>query len=114
MKQPYVVPSTARRDLFLGLAIGLTIMILAIWALSHVGNSIAGSTLDGVIVAKNFTPLAEEQVTFGKKGVHSRKIDGEYVLECDVKGRAYLVTVDKETYNLKKVGDHFVFARPQE
>jgi len=75
-------------------------------------GGIAGATLEGRVIAKNFTRFEENQVTFGKGGVH--QIEGEYVLECDVKGRVYLVTVDKETYNAKRVGDRFFFARPRE
>jgi len=112
MKQPYVVPSTARRDFFIGLAIGLTLLTLALFGFKQMAGGIAGATLDGKVIAKNFTPFEEKQVTFGKGGVH--QIEGEYVLECDVKGRVYLVTVGKETYNAKKVGDGFIFARPRE
>jgi len=112
MNQPYIVPSTARRDLFIGLAVGLTIMIGIVFGVMQMAGGIAGSTLNGKIVAKNFTPFAETQVTFGKGGVHQN--DGDYVLECEAKGRRYLVAVDKETYQATKVGGYYLFPRPKE
>jgi len=113
-KQPYVVPSTARRDFLIGLAVGMAILTLATFGVMHMANGVVGSTMDGKIVAKNFTPRKEEQVTFGKGGVHTRQIDGDYELECDVKGRIYLVFVDKDTYNHAQVGQHYLFPRPKE
>jgi hypothetical protein len=114
MKSPYVVPSTARRDLWIGLAAGAVFLALILLAVMNMANGISGSTLNGKIVEKHFTPLQEERVTLGKGGLSTRQSDGEYVLECVAKGRAYLVTVDKETYQAKKVGDTFLFARPRE
>ncbi|MCX6968216.1 MAG: hypothetical protein NTZ46_10665 [Verrucomicrobia bacterium] len=112
MKQPYVVPSTARRDLCLGLAGGLVLMALAVFGFMKMSGGVTGIILNGQIVAKHFTPFAEKQVSFGKGGV--RQIEGDYVLECDVKGRLYLVTVDKETYKAAQVGKQYLFPRPRE
>jgi len=112
MKQPYVVPSTARRDLLIGLVIGVAIMTLLILGIMKMAGGVAGITLDGKIVAKHFTPYEEKQVTFGKGGV--RQKDGDYVLECEAGGRLYLVYVDKETYQVAKEGGHYLFPRPRE
>lgn len=113
MNQPYVVPNTGRRDLFIGLAVGVLLLGLVVFAVMNMSGGVAGSTLTGKIVEKTYVPFEEEQVTFGKKGVHARKTDGEYTLECDVQGRHYWVTVDKATYMSKKVGDTFFFSRPR-
>ena len=112
MKQLHVVPNTTRRDFWLGLSIGLAIMALLVFGVMKMAGGISGSTLDGKIVAKHFTPYEETQVTFGKGGVHQR--EGDYVLECEVKGRLYLVTVDKDTYQAAQVGGHYFFPRPKE
>jgi len=112
MKQPYIVPSTARRDLLLGLAAGFVIMALVVLGMMKMGGEVAGSTLNGKIVTKHFTPYEEKQVSIGKGGV--RQIDGEYILECEAKGRLYLVAVDKETYQAAKVGGNYLFPRPKE
>lgn len=114
MKQPYVVPSTRRRDLLIGLGIGVVLVAMLWWVVINLGSGVAGVTLEGTVVEKHFTPRQEEQVTFGKRGVESRKIDGEYVLECDVKGKRYLVTVEKKVYQSRKIGDSLHFARPIE
>lgn len=114
MKQPYVVPSTARRDLLIGLSVGLALLAVLVFTVMNLGSGVAGVTLKGTVVDKHFTPFKEEQVTFGKRGVQARQIDGEYVLECDVNGRRYLVTVEKDLYEGRKIGDTFYFARPPE
>ena len=93
---------------------GGALLALLLFTVMNLGNGVAGATLQGTIVAKHFTPLKEEQVTFGKRGMQARQIDGEYVLECDVKGRLYLVSVEKELYEARKIGDTFYFARPSE
>ncbi len=113
-KSPYVVPSTARRDLFVGLGLGIVVLAFIIFGVMSMGNRVVGNTLTGTITAKNFTPAPEEQVTIGKSGVHSRHLDGEYVLEVTVKGKVYTVWVDKEVYAAKKVGEEFVFLRPKD
>ena len=79
MKQPYVVPSTARRDLAIGLAIGLALMALIVCGIMKMASGAVGSTLDGNIVSKHFTPYEETQVSFGKGGV--RQKEGDYILE---------------------------------
>ena len=112
MNKPYVVPSTARRDLLIGLAIGLALMALILFGVMKMAGGVTGMTLDGKIVAKHFTPYKEAEVTFGKGGV--RRKEGDYVLECEAKGRVYLVSVDEKTYQAVQVGGQFLFPRPQE
>lgn len=112
MKTPYIVPSTARRDVFMGLAVGLAIMVVIVFGVIKMAGGVAGSTLNGKIVGRNFTPYEEQQVTLGKGGVHQR--DGDYVLECEAKGRLYLVPVDKKTYQATQVGGYYLFPRPKE
>lgn len=114
MNKPYVVPSTARRDFWIGLSIGVAVLAVILFAVLHLSNGVTGSTLTGRVVDKHFTPQKEERFTIGKGGLSARQSDGEYVLECVAKGRAYLITVDKETYESKKVGDTFFFSRPVE
>ena len=106
-----VVPGVSRRERLLGIAAGLAVMALALFGFIKMGSGIAGATLEGRIVAKHFTPFAEAQVTFGKAGV--RRVEGEYVLECEARGRAYLVRVDKEIYEARRIGERFLFPRPQ-
>lgn len=112
MKTPYVVPSTARRDWCIGAAVGAACVALVIYALMNLSGGLAGSTLTGKIVAKHFTPLPEERVSIGKGGLYARHSDGEYVLECLAGGRSYLITVDKQTYESKKIGNLYFFSRP--
>jgi hypothetical protein len=113
MKAPYIVPSTARRDWAIGIAVGVAVLALLIYALMNFSGGVAGSTLKGEIVGKRFTPLAEERVTIGKAGVSASHSDGEYQLECVAGGRSYLITVDKQTYETEKPGDFFFFAPPR-
>jgi hypothetical protein len=65
-------------------------------------------------MAKTFVPAPEQQVTFGSKGVKSRQIAGEYVLEVRVKSeqRTFHVPVDRFTFEAAKIGDGQTFLRP--
>ena len=113
MNTPYVVPSTARRDLLLGLAIAIALLALIGFAMKNLSGGVSSSTINGKVVNKSYTPCHEEQVTFGRGGVKARQRDGEYVLECEAEGRTYLVPVEQGTYLMLKVGDHHLFARPR-
>lgn len=113
MNTPYVVPSTTRRDLLVGLTIALVLLALIGFAVTKLSGGVSASTINGRIVNKTYTPYHEEQVTFGKGGVKARHRDGEYILECEAEGHTYLVPVEKETYLVLKVGEHHLFARPR-
>jgi hypothetical protein len=113
MSNPYVVPSTTRRDLLVGLAIAAVFLALIVFAIKTLSGGVSSSTIDGRIVKKSFTPYHEEQVTFGRGGVQARKRDGEYLFECEAEGRIYLVEVEKSTYQTRNVGDHHLFGRPR-
>jgi hypothetical protein len=114
MNKPYVVPSTAWRDWLIGLAVGVVFLGAVIYTMTNLSGGLTGSTLEGKIEAKHFTPQPEERFTLGKGGLSARHSEGEYVLECVAKGRSYLVTVDKQTFEHKAVGDSFLFSRPMD
>ena len=111
-KTPYVVPSTARRDLLIGLGIGALVLAFVVFGVLNMSGGIVGSALTGTITGKKFTPQPEEQVTIGKGGVYAHHIDGDYVLEVRVGKVDYEVAVEKKTYNAKKIGEQFIFPRP--
>ena len=113
MNAPYVVPSTARRDLLVGLALAIVLLVLIVLAVKTLSGGVSSSTINGKIVNKTYAPYHEEQVTFGRGGVVARQRDGEYILECEAEGHTYLVPVEKGTYLTLKVGDHHLFGRPK-
>ena len=130
MNTPYIVPSTKRRDLLIGIGIALLIVAVAGWFIADVKSELRKTVLTGTIVAKIFTPNAEHQITFGKDGTHMRQIKGLYVFEvcvkteppsenadeckCEVRGRHFLVTVNEKAFELHNVGDTFRFSSPIE
>ena len=115
-KKPYVVPSTRRRDIFIGLAIGLVCVAFLVWGMTNMGREVSGIVLQGTVVEKHFKPLPkEQQITMSTKGgkpMSAQTIDGHYILECKANGKLYDVYVDKETYESSKIGDTHVFTRP--
>ena len=113
MNTPYVVPSTARRDRLIGLAIAVVLLALVVYAVTNLSGGVSSSTINGKIVNKTYTPYHEEQVTFGRSGVDARHRDGEYVLECEAEGHTYLVPVEQSTYQTLKVGERHLFSRPK-
>lgn len=120
-KEPRVKPaaprSTARRDLLLGILAGALALGFLAWGIASMSRDVSGGWIEGVIVAKHFTPQPEEQVTVGKGGLRERTLDGEYTLEVRVgveNGKTYTVWVDKRDFEARKVGDPFRFPRPRE
>ena len=113
MNTPYVVPSTTRRDLLIGLAVAVVLLGLVVYAVTNLSGGVSSSTINGKIVKKTYAPYHEEQVTFGRSGVDARHRDGEYVLECEAEGHTYLVPVEQSTYQTRKVGERYLFARPR-
>ena len=113
-KSPYTLPSTTKRDVLIGLAIGAVVFGFVIFAIMKMGSSVVGNTLTGTIVRKEFTPLSEQRVTIGKGGINAQNLDGEYLFKVRVKNDTYSVWVEKKTYESKKEGDSFLFPRPAE
>ncbi len=112
-KPPLVVPRISRREILISAAVALVVVLFFGLGLFKMGDRIKATQLTGVIQTKTFTPKGEDQVTFGSKGVHVRRIEGEYVLEVRVGEREYLVPVEKEVYEARKVGEPFQFVNPE-
>ena len=48
------------------------------------------------------------------EGVHTKHIEGDYLLDIRAEGHTYTVAVDKKTYDGRKEGDRFTFPRPRD
>ncbi len=111
-KPPLVVPGITRREIVISVIAALAVLTFIGLGFMKMGDRITANKLTGVIELKTFTAAGEDQVTIGKKGVHARRIEGEYILEVRSGGTVYLVPVEKETYEAKKVGETFTFPNP--
>ena len=84
-------------------------IILAVW---QSGAQIEKARMTGRIVAKEFVPKAEHQVTLGRRGgLTSQDSTGEYILTVEVltggARKPYYIWVDKRRYESLKIGDSF-------
>ena len=85
-------------------------IILAIW---QSGSAIEKARMTGRIIAKEFVPRPERQITLGRKsGLRAGESEGDYILtvEVDAGGgtiKPYNVWVDKRRYDAAKIGDSF-------
>jgi hypothetical protein len=83
---------------------------LAIW---QSGTQIEKARMTGQIVAKEFVPRPEHQVTLGRRGgLTAQESEGDYVLTVEVMAsggtkKPYNVWVNKKRYDALKVGDSF-------
>lgn len=110
-----VVPNTTVRDAALAIGCGalvLGFLLYGIVSMAEVGRK---NTLTGKVVAKQFIPEPEEQISVGSKGLSSKRIEGEYLLEVRVEAekRTYQVPVEKEMYEARNIGDAQTFLRPR-
>ena len=111
-----VVPDTRRRDTLIAVAAGAVVLAFIVYAIAYMSRQASATGMaEGVILSKHFVPQAETQVTFGKGGLDSRHIAGEYSFQVRVpqeNNREYKVLVDPSIYDTRNVGDHLLFRRP--
>jgi hypothetical protein len=86
-------------------------LVLAIW---QSGSAIEKARMTGRVVAKEFIPAPEQQVTIDRKGTLSAgESSGEYILTVEVATddkktkKPYDVWVNKKRYEAVKIGDAF-------
>ena len=86
-------------------------LVLAIW---QSGSAIEKARMTGRVVAKEFIPAPEQQVTIGRQsGLSATESSGEYILTVEVTTedkrtkKPYDVWVDKRRYQAAKIGDSF-------
>jgi hypothetical protein len=86
-------------------------LVLAVW---QSGSAIEKARMTGRVVAKEFVPAPEQQVTIGRKGgLTASESPGEYILTVEVTTddnrtkKPYDVWVDKRRYEAVKIGDSF-------
>ena len=96
--------------LLLGLFL-IGFLVLAVW---QSGAAIEKARMTGRVVAKEFIPAPEQQVTVGRKGgLSAAQSPGEYILTVEVTmedkktKKPYDVWVDKRRYEAVKIGDLF-------
>ena len=74
-----LVPDTRRRDVLIAVAAGAAVLGLILYAVFDFSRGVgANGRVEGIIVSKHFEPRPEQQITFGKGGLSTRQIDGEY------------------------------------
>lgn len=85
-------------------------LVLAIW---QSGTQIDRAKMTGRIVAKEFVPRPEHQVTLARRGgLAVQESEGDYILTVEVVAsdgakNPYNVWVNKKRYDALKVGDSF-------
>ena len=89
----------------------LGFLVLAVW---QSGSAIKKARMTGMVVAKEFIPAPEQQVTIGRKsGLSASQSPGEYILTVEVitgdkrTKKPYDVWVGKRRYEAVKIGDSF-------
>jgi hypothetical protein len=111
---PRVASKSNGREIAIAIAAGLSAMALILYGVSKMGSGVVGQTLTGEVIAKEFTPLPETQITLGKGGLRARESKGEYLLEIKVPNHDshYRVWVDEQTFHRLNKGDTYSFPRP--
>jgi len=113
MDPRYIRTRNPARVIVAAVLIGLFLVgfiFLAIW---QSGTAIENARMTGQIVAKEFIPRPEQQVTIGRKGgLTAEELQGDYILTVEVieaggTKKSYNVWVDKKRYNTLKMGDSF-------
>jgi hypothetical protein len=109
-----VKPNTPPRVIVAAVLIALFVLGFILFAVFQSGRNITDARMRGIVVAKEFTPQPERQITLGREGgVNARDKEGEYLLKVEVtKTDGAKETFDvwiqkKEQFDGIKVGDSF-------
>jgi hypothetical protein len=115
-RRRFLLSDTRLRDALISVAAGLAVLGFIVYAAVYFSRqSAAAGGAQGVIIEKKFVPRPETQITFGRGGLSSRELAGEYsfrVRESGGDARIYEVFVDSRTYAARQVGERFYFLRP--
>jgi hypothetical protein len=113
MDSRVVKSKTPPRIIVASVLIGLFILGFIFFAIWYSGHQISTAKMAGVITQKQFVPLTEVQITFGRQGgLNTHEKDGDYVLTVDVPQedgtqKPYNVWVSKKLYDSLQVGERF-------
>jgi hypothetical protein len=108
-----VVPGVTRRDIILGLVVGLAVIGIIVMAVLTSSRP-PGNLLTGEVRSKNAPGLKETLMVVSRKGVKESTADTGYSLKVWVESekREFEVMVMKEVWDAKKIGDKLDFLRP--
>ncbi len=68
----------------MAVSIGLMLLAAIFFAVWTSGQGVMSARMTGTVVAKEFIPLKEEQITFGEAGLRTGSVDGNRTLTVDV------------------------------
>lgn len=109
-----VKPHTPPRLIVASVLIALFVFGFIVFAVWQSGRGITEARMSGIVVAKEFVPEAERQITVGREGgVTAHDKEGDYMLKVEVtqasgEKKTYDVWLTKkEQYEAIKVGDSF-------
>jgi hypothetical protein len=109
-----VKPHTPPRLIVAAVLIALFVFSFIVFAVWQSGRGITAARMSGIVIAKEFVPEAERQITVGRDGgVTARDKEGDYMLKVEVTQpdgakKTYDVWLTKkEQYEAIKIGDSF-------
>ena len=116
MNKPLTVPKYTRREILIGICIGLFVLLGTGYGIVKIWGDINHSMLSGAIVAKHLVTLdPEHRISLGKSGLNLQQVESQYyIFEIQAQGQIFLVKVNKTAYGRHEVGDTFKFSRPIE
>lgn len=113
MNSRVIKPRVPARLVATIIAVSLLVIGFIAYSVYYLGRSLQDARMTGIIVAREFLPRQENEITLGRDGnVRSRALEGEYILTVrvvDAKGipNEYNVWVGKGLYEATKMGQSF-------
>ena len=110
-----IVPNTTIRDAIIAILCGVLVLGFVVYGIAKMSAEPRQNLLTGKVVSKRFIPAKEELISIGSKGLKSKSVEGEYILDVkvDAENRTFEVPVDKATFEAKKEGEVQTFMRPR-
>ena len=113
MDHRVVKPQLPARVIVTAIFIGLFVLGFIIFAIWYSGAGISNARMSGIVVAKEFAPQAEQQITLGGQGgVRASEKAGDYILtvavpQPDGTKKEFRVWLGQALYDSVKEGDSF-------
>lgn len=105
----------SKRILWVGIIVSVVVLAAIFIAVLSMNPLKGSGAFTGKVIAKEFTPAPAQEITIGKIGLQSERVEGEYLLKVQTPdgSRVFNVWVDKVEYDNFKVGDdYFVLPTP--
>lgn len=99
-----------KKILWMGIVVAVVLLsFIVVATLFTFESTMSSGAFTGKIVGKEFTPEPAQEITIGRGGLASQRVEGEYMLKVQTPdgSKIFNVWVDKTEYDEFNIGDDY-------